>query len=150
LAQALTLRAFYKRRLEFSQIVASDHSMNASRYLRLMLLASIEMVSTIPISIFSVYIANRGVPLEPWISWENTHYHFSHVGQVPAVLWMNDPSFRTSVELTRWLFPACGILFFSLFGFASEARKHYHAAFLFVAKFFGYNSSKGTSPSRPM
>jgi len=123
--------------------------MNVNRYIRLMLLATIEMASTIPISIISLYISNKGAPLEPWVSWADTHYNFSYVGLVPSVMWMSNPNYRVSIEMTRWLFPACGILFFSLFGFASEARKHYYAAFVFVANFFGYKSSKGTHPPRP-
>ncbi|KAL4070136.1 pheromone A receptor-domain-containing protein [Scleroderma yunnanense] len=147
---ALTLRAFYKRRLEFSHLVASNNSMNASCYVRLMLLACIEMASTIPISIVSLYISNKGVPLQPWISWADTHYNFSFVGLVPAVTWMSDPNYKASIEMTRWLFPACALLFFSLFGFASESRKHYCAGILFVAAFFGYKPSKGIQHSGPM
>ena len=29
------------------------------------------------------------------------------------------------MELTRWASPACGLVFFALFGFAEEAQKHY-------------------------
>ena len=109
-----------------------------NRYIRLMMLALSEMLFTVPISIYSIYIANKGVPIQPWISWADTHYDFSYVGQVPAVVWMSNPNFRLSVELTRWLFPAAGLLFFLLFGLGSEARKSYRSAFLRVAKFFGY------------
>lgn len=115
-----------------------------------MLLAFTEMAYTIPISIISLYIANKGVPLQPWISWENTHYKFSYVGLVPAVVWTIDPNYKASVEMTRWLFPTCAILFFVLFGFASEARKKYHAGFLFVANLIGYKTSEGSQPSKPM
>lgn len=109
-----------------------------SRYIRLMMLAISEMLCTVPISIYSIYIANKSVPLQPWISWADTHYDFSYVGQIPAVEWMGDPNFHLAVELTRWLFPASALVFFLLFGFGTEARKHYRAAFLRVVKFFGY------------
>ena len=116
-----------------------------SRYIRLMMLAISEMICTIPISIYSIYIANKGIPLQPWISWANTHYDFSYVGQVPAVEWLSDPNFRLSVELTRWLFPASALLFFLLFGFGTEARKNYRAAFLRVAKLLGYKPASQAS-----
>jgi pheromone a factor receptor len=109
-----------------------------NRYIRLMMLALSEMLCTVPISICSIYIANKGVQLQPWISWADTHYDFSYVGQIPAVVWRSNPNFRLSVELTRWLFPASGLVFFLLFGLGSEARKSYRSAFLRVAKFFGY------------
>lgn len=109
-----------------------------TRYIRLMMLALSEMLSTVPISIYSIYIANKGVQIQPWISWADMHYNFSYVGQIPAVVWTSDPNYRLSVEFTRWLFPASGFVFFFLFGLGSEARKSYRAAFLRVAKLIGY------------
>lgn len=135
---ALTLRAFYKRRLEFSQFLSTHSSLSMSRYIRLMMLAISEMICTIPISIYSFYISSAGVPLQPWISWADTHYGFSYVGQIPAAEWMGDPNYRIAVELTRWLFPASALWFFLLFGFGTEARKNYRIAFLRAARFFGY------------
>ncbi|KAF8553273.1 STE3-domain-containing protein [Imleria badia] len=135
---SLTLSTFYKRRFELSRLLSTHNSLNMSRYIRLMMLALSEMLCTVPISIYSVYIANKGVQIQPWVSWANTHYDFSYVGQVPAVIWMTDPNFRLSVELTRWLFPASGLVFFLLFGLTSEARRKYRAACLRFAKFLGY------------
>lgn len=133
----LTLRAFYKRRIQFTQIISSNSSMNTNRYLRLMVLASVEMACTIPIGIYSIYISNKGVTLEPWVSWAETHYNFSYVGQTPAVVWRSNRAGMTSVELTRWLPIICALLFFVLFGFASEAKKNYVAGFWWAAKRFG-------------
>ncbi|KAF9232484.1 pheromone A receptor-domain-containing protein [Melanogaster broomeanus] len=144
---ALTLVAFYKRRLQFNELMSSHTSLNTSRYLRLMLLATLEMLCTIPIGIYSMYIANVGVPLEPYISWANVHWGFSYVGLIPALEWATDPGFRISVEMTRWLFPACAFLFFALFGFAGEARKNYTALFLKVSSLLGYKPKPAWSPT---
>lgn len=146
---AFTLCAFYKRRLEFSQFLSTYNSLSMNRYIRLMMLALAEMLCTIPIGIYSVYIANKGVPIQPWVSWAVTHYEFSYVGQIPAAVWMSDPNFRLSVELTRWLFPASGLLFFLLFGLGTEARKNYRAAFLRVAKLFGYKPASEVPVNTP-
>lgn len=140
---AFTLRAFYRRRLAFNQLITSNSSLNVGQYIRLMALACIEMSSTIPISLLGLWISNKAVPIQPWISWDNTHYNFSHVGLYPAVIWQSDPSYVTAVDMSLWLFPACGLLFFALFGFAAEARNHYRTMFLSIIKFFGY---KSTSP----
>ncbi|KAI6118365.1 putative fungal pheromone GPCR, STE3-type [Pisolithus sp. B1] len=138
---ALTLRAFYSRRLEFNQLITSNSSMNVGQYIRLMALACIEMSSTIPISLLGLWISNKAVPIQPWISWDNTHYNFSHVGLYPAVIWQSNAGYVTAVEMSLWLFPACGLLFFALFGFAAEARRHYRVMFLSTIKFFGYKST---------
>ncbi|KII83813.1 hypothetical protein PLICRDRAFT_119070 [Plicaturopsis crispa FD-325 SS-3] len=146
---AMTLRAFWKRRLQFTQFISSNTSMNISRYLRLILLACIEMLCTIPLGIYSMYIANQDVELSPYISWANVHFDFGRIGLFPALVWRSDPSFQISAELTRWLYPFCALLFFALFGFAGEAQKNYSIAFWAVAKRFGFNppASKGIASS---
>ena len=134
---ALTLRSFWIRRAQFNQLITSNSSMSVSRYLRLVLLTIIDIMCTVPLGIYSIYIGNKGVGLAPWISWEETHYNFSRVALVPSLIWRSDPSFQTSVELTRWLPVLCAFLFFALFGFAEEAKKHYKSAFWAVLKPFG-------------
>ncbi|KAF7969418.1 hypothetical protein HWV62_6211 [Athelia sp. TMB] len=145
---ALTLRAFYKRRIQFAQIISNNSTMTTNRYLRLVILASVEMICTIPISIYSIYIANVGIPLQPYISWANVHFDFSYIGQEPAVQWRSSRPLVVSVELTRWLFPICALLFFSLFGLASDARRHYANAFWLTAGRFGV-SPPATKTSLP-
>jgi len=116
--------------------------MSVSRYLRLVMLAIIDMMCTTPLGVYSIYIGNKGVKLAPWVSWEETHYNFSYVGRIPALVWRSDRSFRTSVELSRWIPVICALLFFILFGFASEARKSYQTAFWAVLKVFGVRPEK--------
>ncbi|KAG9310936.1 putative fungal pheromone GPCR, STE3-type [Chiua virens] len=134
----LTLRAIYKQKSEFSRYLATHTPINMSGYIRLMTLAVSEMSCTVPISVYSTYIANKGVSLQPWISWSDTHYNFSHVDQIAAFEWISDANYRVSVELTRWLFPASALLFFALFGFALDLRKYYRTVFLDVGRLFGY------------
>lgn len=118
--------------------------MNISRYLRLILLALIDIVLTTPLSIYSIYIANKGVGMAPWISWQDTHFNFGRVGLVPALIWRGDRSFEISVELTRWLPVFCAFIFFALFGFAAEAQKHYSLFFRWVAKLLNFNAQSST------
>jgi pheromone a factor receptor len=134
------LSAFYKRRLEFNSLISSNNSsLNVNRYLRLMMLSVIEMACTVPISIYSIYISGTSVPIEQWVSLSDTHFNFSHVGLIPATEWTSNSIYKKSIDMTQWLFPVCALLFFALFGFANEARKHYRLAFLWISKRFGYN-----------
>jgi len=94
-----------------------------------MLLAMTDMVLTVPLAVFSIFLGTYGVKLAPWISWEEVHYNFSRVKLVPAIVWRSDGWFMASVELTRWLYVVSAFIFFALFGFASEAQKHYKDAF---------------------
>ncbi|KAH6890865.1 pheromone A receptor-domain-containing protein [Coprinopsis sp. MPI-PUGE-AT-0042] len=141
---ALTLRAFWKRRLQFAQVSSANSALNFSRYLRLMLLACIDMLVTVPMGVASVVIGNAGVPLAPWISWEETHFDFARVAFYPAFFWRNAKFFSMGIELTRWLFPVSAFVFFALFGFASEARKNYAKAFWFAMKPFGIKPHPAT------
>lgn len=112
--------------------------MTVNRYFRLMLLACLEMMLTIPLSAYGIYINTYGLSLAPWVSWSDTHYNFSHVEIAPAALWRTSKMFTVQVELDRWIYPCSALLFFALFGFAQEARRHYRAAFWWVAGKFGY------------
>lgn len=59
---------------------------------------------------------------------------FWRVDQYPAILWKTDPVVNSSLEFTRWITVASGLVFFALFGFADEAQKHYKLAFTSVVK----------------
>ncbi|PIL26113.1 hypothetical protein GSI_11867 [Ganoderma sinense ZZ0214-1] len=134
----LTLLGFFRHRIQFREVVSSNGAgMTVSRYFRLMLLSISEMVCTIPIGAYSIYINTAGVNLAPWISWANTHAQFSHVEMVPAVFWRQNRSFLISVVMGQWVYVFAAFLFFALFGFAEEARKHYVATFWWVMKWFG-------------
>lgn len=138
---ALTFRAFWHRRLQLAQFVSSNAALNVSRYIRLMMLAITDMLLTIPLGAFSIYLGTHGVELSPWISWDDTHFNFSRVQLVPALIWRSDATFQSSVELTRWLYVASAFIFFALFGFAGEAQKHYKLLFWACVKPFGFKPS---------
>nr|AHL45283.1 pheromone receptor STE3.3.1 [Pleurotus eryngii var. eryngii] len=134
----LSLRSFIRRRVQFNQFLASNKSLTAGRYFRLMALAACDLMLTIPMASFIIWVNTVSSSIAPWISWEDTHFGFSRVEQIPAVLWRSNHRLVIACEATRWLTPACGILFFALFGFADEARRNYKKAFWIVVKPFGF------------
>ncbi|KAG6330459.1 hypothetical protein ID866_8630 [Astraeus odoratus] len=137
----LSLHAFYHRRVQFAKFLASNPSLTASRYFRLMALSVTEICCTIPMGSFLIWLNATAKPVEPWISWDNTHYDFSRIGQYPSVVWTQDYLFVVAVQLSRWLVVACAFVFFMFFGFAAEARKNYRIACYRVAKFFGFHAT---------
>ncbi|KAJ3847043.1 pheromone receptor [Lentinula lateritia] len=140
---SLTLRSFYVRRLQFNQILSSNNAINPSRYLRLMVLALIDIMCTIPIGIYVIFIDLKGVPLAPWISWDDTHFDFGRVVLIPAVIWRSDPTSVAALQINRWLPVICAFIFFGLFGFAEEARKQYRRGFWFIARPLGLYPAEG-------
>jgi pheromone a factor receptor len=105
-----------------------------------MALAGLELISTIPISCWNIYLNKVIVPVYPWLGWEDTHIYFSRVRQVPAIIWHTNHIFVLASQMTRWSVVVCGLVFFAFFGFADEARKHYRLAFHSVAKRVGYST----------
>lgn len=127
----LTIIAFNRRRLQFKEILSAHSNLSASRYYRLMFMASVDLILTVPLATYVLVANTHG--LQPWISWENVHYDFSRVDQIPALLWKSMPG-GTLIDLQRWFVVMGAFVFFLLFGFADEAKKHYRAAFSSVVK----------------
>lgn len=141
----LTIRAFARRRSQFKQLLSANKNLNSSRYFRLMALAGVELLFTIPLASYSIYLNVAGGAVEPYISWANAHWGFSRVDQVPAELWKLSSVTVVSLELTRWATVFCALLFFCFFGFADEARKHYKLAYNTVAKRVGLSTVGSTT-----
>lgn len=121
-----------------SSILSSTRSsLTVNRYLRLMMLSCSEILLTVPLTSFSIYITTAGVTLAPWVSWEETHYNFSRVKHVPSFIWRHNRAYLISVEMSRWIYPFAAFIFFALFGFAPEARRHYAIAYWRILGHFG-------------
>ncbi|KAJ6458070.1 putative pheromone receptor [Mycena vitilis] len=134
----LSIRSFYRSRVQLKELLSSNNNLNLNRYVRLMCLASTDLLFTIPLSIWVLWVNVSVVGLSPWISWADTHSNFSRVLQVPGVFWRADVYTVASLETTRWATTACALLFFGYFGFADEAIKNYRTYFFTVAKRVGY------------
>ncbi|KAJ7182471.1 pheromone A receptor-domain-containing protein [Mycena crocata] len=125
-----------KRRAQFNQFLSASPSLTAHRYFPLMALATIELLFNTPIS-YGLYLNITQSPIQPWISWDNTHFDFGGIEQMPAVLWRSSQQTVIAVELNRWAQVFCALVFFAFFGFAAEASKHYRLSFWAVARRFG-------------
>jgi len=148
----LTVRELAIRRAQFLELLSANRNLSSGRYFRLMGLASIEVLCTVPLGAYSIYLNVTTEPIEPWISWENVHVDFSHVNQVPSIIWRQTPEAVTSLELSRWSVVICAFIFFGFFGFADEAKKHYRLAYTSAAKRLGLSTgsfgltTNGTNP----
>ncbi|KAF8197962.1 pheromone A receptor-domain-containing protein [Pholiota molesta] len=110
----MTIIAFRKRHAEFKKTLFANSNLDSNRFIRLMVLAGIEVACCIPLSITTIVLNATRSQVQPWISWEDTHY------------------------------VVCGLVFFAFFGFADEAQKHYKLAFASVAKHVGYTTNGST------
>lgn len=127
----LTLKAFLKRRAQFSKLLSTHSSLTMNRYFRLMALASADLLCTVPYSAYGIFLNLTNAPISSWKGWADTHFDFSKVDQVPAAVWHTHHNVAVALELSRWVLPVCAIIFFGFFGFADEARKNYRRVFTF-------------------
>ena len=136
----MNIYLFYMRELRFREIMSATPGLSRSRYIRLMVISTIEMLGTIPLgSIWIVKIVQSGV--EPWRGWAYTHDHYSVVYQIPASVWKSIPNSVFFLEMYRWLLVLCAFLFFALFGFADEARRHYRRVYASLASRIAHSTS---------
>jgi pheromone a factor receptor len=140
----LIIRAFYIRSVEIKAVMSTNSSITFHRYFRLMALATVDLLITIPFSAFIIYANLKFGKVAPWISWDRTHSGFSRIPQIPARFWRNDPVAQFAMEFSRWSVVACGFAFFMFFGFADEAIKNYRRAYARLASRLG---TKVTSTS---
>lgn len=136
----LTLRAFFRRRKQFNELMSSNKNLTFHRYMRLMGLATIEIACTIPLASWNLYMQSRS-PLYVWKGLADLHYDFSRVGQYPALFWYPNPLARAAILFDIWDIIICAFVFFAFFGCAEEARKHYSIAATTVAKRVGLSTS---------
>ncbi|KAJ7020815.1 pheromone A receptor-domain-containing protein [Mycena alexandri] len=141
----LSIKSFYHSRAQFKELLSSNKNLNLNRYVRLMCLASTDLMFTIPLAIWTLWVNVKVVGISPWISWADTHSNFSRVVSVPGIFWRTEPYTVASLETTRWATIACALLFFGYFGFADEAIKNYRTAFNSVAKRMGYSTATMSS-----
>ena len=123
--------------------MSSNSSLNRSRYFRLMALASIEILGTIPLGTWAI-VTNAESGVTPWTNWADMHRDYSLVLQLPSSYWKNLPSLANSLETMRWAYVACAFIFFGFFGFAHEARQHYRLVYTSLATRIGLSTSSGT------
>ncbi|KAI0694927.1 STE3-domain-containing protein [Cerioporus squamosus] len=133
----LTLRAFFQRRRQFNELMASNNNLTFNRYFRLMGLASIEILFTIPLTIYNIVENLRVAPIYEYRGLADLHYKFSRVNSMSAIAWRASPELVKVMNFRVWAPIGCAMVFFCFFGLAEEARKHYKLALSSVAKRVG-------------
>lgn len=127
-----------KRRKQFRDFVSSNGMFTFNRYWRLVILATIDFTFTIPLATWGIVSSATLVPVYPWVSWDDTHWGYSRIFQLPAELLL--PAQLVKREMIRWVIVLCAFLFFAFFGFADEARKNYRLFASTVTKRLGFTT----------
>jgi len=141
----LSFRAFSKIRAQSKDIFSFRSGLTNSRYIRLMLLAATVAICSIAFQSFAL-VEDFSEEIEPWTSFKELHANISVVIKYSAQQWRSSSN-AADLELSRWLWVICALLFFAFFGFSDEAVKHYRYAMSLAGSYVGVSSESFGSHS---
>ncbi|KZV60800.1 fungal pheromone STE3G-protein-coupled receptor, partial [Peniophora sp. CONT] len=134
---------YYRQRRDIHSFLHSSPSVSRTNYLRILILASIDILLTLPISIVNLtlgivetYSSIGHIPLYP--GWT-----FLHADWEPPSLSYNELQASGTAQLARsyfteWTSPILAFTIFALFGLTSEARASYMRLMYSVCGRFGW------------
>lgn len=142
------LWVFYKQSREVNAMLASNSQISRASYLRFMALGCIDALVTLPLNVLGLVVSLSEGPIPFWPGWEAVHGQWS---EIPQMLTIDEDTLfwvKFSVRRSEWLYVAYALVFFSLFGFTTEARTSYRRALCAVVKKLGMKMEPAVSVSR--
>lgn len=117
---------FIRYRKEFNSFLGSSTStFTSDRYKRLMLFSSFETLLILPLSVYELYMATYLSPVQPYISWADTHSDWNRVDLHPLIFMKVVPRIWINLTLVSWSIPFAGVAFFGFFGLGERQRTAY-------------------------
>ncbi|KAF7795118.1 hypothetical protein EIP86_006265 [Pleurotus ostreatoroseus] len=120
---AMALNDFLRRRATFAKHLESRSSLTTSHYLRLMLMALVEMVVGVASTSTTLWTAT--LDIRPWTGWADVHWEFARVGQYLTL--ELPPLVQRYYYALWWLVPISSYVFFLFFAFGKDAVREYGA-----------------------
>ncbi len=135
-----------------NEYLSSSQDITYSKYSRLMVVACLDTLFNLPVSITVIItdiLGGKGNALNnPYISWKNVHdgeggnapgLSLSSILQIPASEWSSGVGGSCSqVKWDEWIYVLHAITFFLIFGTTPEMRRYYRTAFWFIPERLGY------------
>jgi hypothetical protein len=124
----------------------SNGSVNRPQYFRILALACIDILLTLPLGVINatagilgeIRESLTGIPFRFFHGWAFVHSDWGPVAFTYAELFPGGPWAYFSVYVEFWASPVLAIAIFALFGLTSEACATYWRGFCTVAKHFGW------------
>jgi hypothetical protein len=137
---------FYRHNCETNEFLQSHISLNQHRYFRILALACIDLLLTLPLGVVNTTISIQedirnplpGHSFQFYHGWAVVHSHsapiaLSYSEAIGAGTWS-----RLGLYFGLWTAPILAIIIFAFFGFTSEARATYWRGFRAVGRLFGW------------
>ncbi|KAI0036396.1 pheromone A receptor-domain-containing protein [Vararia minispora EC-137] len=132
---------FYRYSRATNDFLQSNDSVSRPNYIRLLALASVDIVLTLPFGIVSVVEEVNdlfpGFPLQFYEGWTFTHSDWAPASY-PYVAYESKGGWvLANYYLSRWSSVTLALVIFLLFGLTGDARATYRRGFYTVSKLFG-------------
>lgn len=146
---------FYRQRRDTNRFFRSNNSISHTNYFRILTLASVDLLFTLPTGIANLVIATieNNEAYEGHIpfynGWNLVHSDWVPLGFSYDDLKSSGAAALAQVYATEWTSPVFAFIIFGLFGLTAEARATYWRAICFVGKWFGWKPAPQKATEKP-
>ncbi|VDB87013.1 unnamed protein product [Peniophora sp. CBMAI 1063] len=134
--------SFYRHSREINHFLQSNGSVSRTNYFRILALASIDVLLTLPMGIATIVLAveaNLALgPIPFYFGWTFDHENWQPESYYYADVVLQGPFNVASVYFVEWTSPILAFVIFALFGVTSEARASYWRIICTVCGWFGW------------
>ncbi|VDC00590.1 unnamed protein product [Peniophora sp. CBMAI 1063] len=139
-------RIFYRQGRDIDHFLRSNDSISRTNYFRVLALASIDILLTLPIGIAAIVLTVKDSMsqvgfLVLYFGWTHDHSNWGPESFSYEELVTSRPSGAAQYFFIHWTSPVLAFIIFGLFGITSEARASYWRAIYFVGSWFGLKPS---------
>ncbi|KZV66393.1 STE3-domain-containing protein [Peniophora sp. CONT] len=134
-------RTFYRQSRDLNRFLQSNDSVSRTNYIRLLVLASVDILLTLPIGIVSIVLAlsqSLSLSLPIYLGWTFDHTDWEPEGFSYAGLLAEGTPIVAQVYFIHWTSPVLAFIIFGLFGMIPEARTSYWRVVCIVCGWFGW------------
>ncbi|KZV71170.1 fungal pheromone STE3G-protein-coupled receptor [Peniophora sp. CONT] len=143
------VRIYYRQRRDINSFLHSNPSESRTNYFRILLLASIDILLTLPIGIVTVTLnivqalaPPRFFPFYP--GWTFLHTDWEPIRSSYSELQAGGSAYFAQYYFANWTSPVLAFAIFGLFGVTTEARASYWRIICTVGGWFGWKPSPRT------
>ncbi|KZV71051.1 hypothetical protein PENSPDRAFT_752047 [Peniophora sp. CONT] len=138
-------RIFYLHSRDINHFLRSNGSVSRTNYLRILALASLDILLTLPIGIVNVVLNvtsdESQTSLRFYPGWARVHSNWEPLSYSYAELQATGVSALPLGYFTYWTSPVLAFTIFGLFGMTAEARATYWGVICTVGGWFGWKPS---------
>ncbi|VDC02199.1 unnamed protein product [Peniophora sp. CBMAI 1063] len=147
------VRVFYRHSRDINDFCQSDDSVARTNYMRILALASIDVLFTLPIGAVTIVLSVKDAlsfgPVPFYYGWAFDHSDWQPESISYARLVSEGTADTAAFYFNQWSSPVLAFAIFALFGVTSEARASYWQLIGTIGRRFGWNPTPRTRKALP-